>query len=167
MSQTTEQLLRDYWGRIHDLCEAQGIDPRRCVKFDGEIWFNFERRQHPPFTPPWNYQLALTVLGGTPIFKGDEVEYTRVDGAIFHFRADENTNFETGTYSTRGKRKNKKDKLTVKTHGVTTATVSSDAPRGSTLLDISAYVSPEDAQEVTKRICRGQDLILKLVNKAD
>ena len=65
----------DLWRKFADmvdLCEGTGIDPWKCVKFDGVVWGNrlgFEAL-------PKCYQFALAIVEGKPVFEGDEL-YTK------------------------------------------------------------------------------------------
>lgn len=66
---TIRDLNLEYWVRIHDMCEGTLVDPWECVKWRGTvIW------KHPNFNgKPEQYEFAVAIIEGTPVFVGDEV----------------------------------------------------------------------------------------------
>jgi hypothetical protein len=78
---TRRELNLEYWGRIHDMCDAYNkqhgtsISPKQCVKINGEVISKYDYDDvHPNFaTNPENYQLAVGIVDDTPVFAGDTV----------------------------------------------------------------------------------------------
>lgn len=71
------ELNREYWGRIHDMCEGTDVKPWECVKCAGKGDF----KDHPKFI--FNaecYEFAVAVLENKPVFVGDEVYFKHQDG---------------------------------------------------------------------------------------
>lgn len=72
------ELNREYWGRVHDMCEGTELEdaPWECVK--REVVANFYN--HPKFSEnPDYYEFAVAVLEGKPVFVGDTI-YDKCDG---------------------------------------------------------------------------------------
>ena len=85
-----EQLNREYWGRVFDMCESYNkehgtdIKPWQCVRHDNKKW---PIEYHPPFElrhpdfPKEKFSFAIAILEGNPVFVGDEIY--AVDGRTF------------------------------------------------------------------------------------
>ena len=81
---TTKQraLNLEYWGRVHDMCDAYNkqhgtnIKTQQCVKHRGNVW-NLPIK-HPVFDDK-NYDLAVAIIEGKPVFVGDKI-YTKRTG---------------------------------------------------------------------------------------
>ena len=85
-----EQLNREYWGRVFDMCESYNkehgtdIKPWQCVRHDNKQW---PIEYHPPFElrhpdfPKEKFSFAIAILEGNPVFVGDEIY--AVDGRTF------------------------------------------------------------------------------------
>lgn len=69
---TTEQLFLEY-ARVIEMCEGTGVHPWRCVKLCGDnYWVS-----HPNFNQnPKDYEFALAVLEGHPVFVGDRLYFS-------------------------------------------------------------------------------------------
>ena len=79
-TKTQRDLNLEYWGRVHDMCDAYNkehgtnIKPQQCVKLNGKLW----KHDHPVFD--WRkYDLAVTIIEDTPVFIGD-VLYSKDKG---------------------------------------------------------------------------------------
>lgn len=79
---TQRELNLEYWGRVHDMCDAYNkqhgtsIKPQQCVKYYGNVW-NLPIK-HPVFDDK-NYDLAVAIIEDTPVFVGD-VLYSKDKG---------------------------------------------------------------------------------------
>lgn len=83
-TKTRRDLNLEYWGRIHNMCDAYNkqhgtnIKPQQCIKVDGGKW---NVSQHPFFdTDPSEYSLAVAIIENKPVFYGDDI-YFKQDGA--------------------------------------------------------------------------------------
>ena len=82
---TQRELNLEYWGRIHDMCDAHNsnsevkIKPQDCVKFYGIVYSKIYTE--PPYfsKKPEAYQLAVGIVDDTPVFAGDTA-YEKVSG---------------------------------------------------------------------------------------
>lgn len=72
---TQRELNLEYWGRVHDMCDAYNkqhgtsIKPQQCVKNCDYIW---ELNVHPMFDGD-RYDLAVAIIEDTPVFVGDKI----------------------------------------------------------------------------------------------
>ena len=79
-TKTQRDLNLEYWGRIHDMCDAYNkqhgtnIKPQQCVKLNGKLW----KYDHPVFDGR-KYDLAVAIIDGKPVFVGDKI-YTKRTG---------------------------------------------------------------------------------------
>ena len=75
-TKTQRELNLEYWGRVHDMCDAYNkqhgtsIKPQDCVKNRGNVW-NLPIK-HPVFDDK-NYDLAVAIIEDTPVFVGDKI----------------------------------------------------------------------------------------------
>ena len=70
------ELNREYWGRVHDMCNGTGVKPWECVKQNGRTHFE----KHPKFSAQSDaYEFAVAILEGKPVFPGSEI-YHKCDG---------------------------------------------------------------------------------------
>jgi len=77
---TRRELNLEYWGRIHDMCDAHNtkcgvkkISPQDCVKLSGIVYSEYQR-EDPNFNgSPIDYKLAVGIVDNTPVFAGDTV----------------------------------------------------------------------------------------------
>ena len=75
-TKTQRELNLEYWGRVHDMCDAYNkqhgtnISPEKCVKVGGDIW-NL-KNIHPMFDGH-KYDLAVAIIEDTPVFVGDNI----------------------------------------------------------------------------------------------
>ena len=82
-TKTQRELNLEYWGRVHDMCDAYNkqhgtnIKPQQCVKYYGNVWRNLPIK-HPVFDDK-NYDLAVAIIDDTPVFVGDKI-YTKRTG---------------------------------------------------------------------------------------
>lgn len=80
-TKTQRDLNLEYWGRIHDMCDAYNhehgtsIKPQQCVKLNGKLW---KYEQHLMFDGI-KYDLAVAIIEGKPVFVGDKI-YTKRTG---------------------------------------------------------------------------------------
>jgi hypothetical protein len=80
-TKTQRELNFEYWGRVHDMCDAYNkqhgtnIQPQQCVKYYGNSW---ESINHPAFDGT-NYYLAVAIIEDKPVFVGDKI-YTKRAG---------------------------------------------------------------------------------------
>ena len=80
-NKTQRELNLEYWGRIHDMCDAYNkqhgtnIQPQQCVKHCGGKW---NLKEHPMFDGH-KYDLAVAIIEGKPVFVGDKI-YTKRTG---------------------------------------------------------------------------------------
>lgn len=93
-TKTQRELNLEYWGRVHDMCDAYNkehgtnIKPQQCVKLNGKLW----KHDHPVFD--WRkYDLAVTIIEDTPVFIGDKIYHkamkhlvTIIEGAFYDCR---------------------------------------------------------------------------------
>ena len=81
-NKTQRELNLEYWGRVHDMCDAYNkqhgtnIKTQQCVKHRGNVW-NLPIK-HPVFDDK-NYDLAVAIIDDTPVFVGDKI-YTKRTG---------------------------------------------------------------------------------------
>ena len=81
-NKTQRELNLEYWGRVHDMCDAYNkqhgtsIKPQQCVKYYGNAWDL--PIKHPVFDDK-NYDLAVAIIEDTPVFVGDKI-YTKRTG---------------------------------------------------------------------------------------
>ena len=74
-TKTQRELNLEYWGRVHDMCDAYNkqhgtnIKPQQCVKNCDYIW---ELNVHPMFDGD-RYDLAVAIIENTPVFVGDKI----------------------------------------------------------------------------------------------
>ena len=82
---TQRELNLEYWGRVHDMCDAYNkqhgtsIKPQQCVKYYGNVW-NLPIK-HPVFDDK-NYDLAVAIIEDTPVFVGDKIYSKRTGQGI-------------------------------------------------------------------------------------
>jgi len=75
-TKTQRELNLEYWGRIHDMCDAYNkqhgtsIKTQDCVKNRGNVWSL--PIKHPVFDDK-NYNLAVAIMEGKPVFVGDKI----------------------------------------------------------------------------------------------
>ena len=78
-TKTQRELNLEYWGRVHDMCDAYNkqhgtnIKTQQCVKYYGNVWDL--PIKHPVFDDK-NYDLAVAIIDDTPVFVGDKI-YTK------------------------------------------------------------------------------------------
>jgi len=78
-TKTQRELNLEYWGRVHDMCDAYNkqhgtnIKTQQCVKYYGNVWDL--PIKHPVFDDK-NYDLAVAIIEGKPVFVGDKI-YTK------------------------------------------------------------------------------------------
>jgi len=81
-NKTQRELNMEYWGRVHDMCDAYNkqhgtsIKTQDCVKNRGNVWSL--PIKHPVFDDK-NYNLAVAIIDDTPVFVGDKI-YTKRTG---------------------------------------------------------------------------------------
>ena len=81
-TKTQRELNLEYWGRVHDMCDAYNkqhgtnIKTQQCVKYYGNVWDL--PIKHPVFDDK-NYDLAVAIIDDTPVFVGDKI-YTKRTG---------------------------------------------------------------------------------------
>ncbi len=81
-TKTQRELNLEYWGRVHDMCDAYNkqhgtnIKTQQCVKYYGNVWDL--PIKHPVFDAK-NYDLAVAIIDDTPVFVGDKI-YTKRAG---------------------------------------------------------------------------------------
>ena len=81
-TKTQRELNLEYWGRVHDMCDAYNkqhgtsIKPQQCVKYYGNVWDL--PIKHPVFDDK-NYDLAVAIIEDTPVFVGYKI-YTKRTG---------------------------------------------------------------------------------------
>lgn len=80
------ELNREYWGRVHDMCEGTNVKPWECVRFNHPI-MNKPRgfNGHPlfdQFSDEHTFEFAVTVLEDRPVFENNIV-YRKADGYKF------------------------------------------------------------------------------------
>lgn len=84
-TKTQRELNLEYWGRVHDMCDAYNkqhgtsIKPQQCVKYYGNVW-NLPIK-HPVFDDK-NYDLAVAIIEDTPVFVGDKIYSKRTGQGI-------------------------------------------------------------------------------------
>ena len=75
-TKTQRELNMEYWGRVHDMCDAYNkqhgtnIKTQQCVKYYGNVWDL--PIKHPVFDDK-NYDLAVAIIDDTPVFVGDKI----------------------------------------------------------------------------------------------
>ena len=75
-TKTQRELNLEYWGRVHDMCDAYNkqhgtsIKPQQCVKYYGNVWDL--PIKHPVFDDR-RYDLAVAIIEDTPVFVGDKI----------------------------------------------------------------------------------------------
>jgi len=75
-TKTQRELNLEYWGSVHDMCDAYNkqhgtsIKPQDCVKNRGNVWSL--PTKHPVFDDR-NYSLAVAIIEDTPVFVGDKI----------------------------------------------------------------------------------------------
>ena len=80
-TKTQRELNLEYWGSVHDMCDAYNkqhgtsIKPQQCVKHCGGKW---NLKEHPMFDGH-KYDLAVAIIEGKPVFVGDKI-YTKRAG---------------------------------------------------------------------------------------
>lgn len=82
-TKTRRGLILEYWGRVHDMCDAYNkqhgtdIKPQQCVKVEGGKW---NASPHPVFDiDQSDYSLAVAIIENKPVFVGDKI-YTKRTG---------------------------------------------------------------------------------------
>ncbi|MBP9870635.1 MAG: hypothetical protein KBC53_03945 [Nitrosomonas sp.] len=93
-TKTQRELNLEYWGRVHDMCDAYNkqhgtnIKPQQCVKHCGDIC-NF-KNAHPMFDGQ-KYDLAVAIIEDTPVFVWDKIYHKAqkhcvpiLEGAFYH-----------------------------------------------------------------------------------
>lgn len=81
-NKTQREFNLDYYGRVHDMCDAYNkqhgtsIKPQQCVKYYGNVWDL--PIKHPVFDDK-NYDLAVAIIEDTPVFVGYKI-YTKRTG---------------------------------------------------------------------------------------
>jgi len=84
-TKTRRELNLDYYGRVHDMCDAYNkqhgtnIKPQQCVKHYGDVW-NIPTK-HPVFDDK-NYDLAVAIIDDTPVFVGGKIYSKRTGQGI-------------------------------------------------------------------------------------
>ena len=86
MTTKQRELNIEYWGRVHDMCDAYNkqhgtnIDTKQCVKIDGDVW---NMSHHPAFSDvQCDYSLASAIIDGKPVFVGDKIYSKRTGQEI-------------------------------------------------------------------------------------
>ena len=80
-TKTQRELNLEYWGRVHDMCDAynkqhvRDVNPKQCVKHCGGKW---NLKEHPMFDGH-KYDLAVAIIEDKPVFVGDKI-YTKRTG---------------------------------------------------------------------------------------
>jgi len=83
-TKTQRELVLEYWGRVHDMCDAYNkqhgtsIKPQQCVKHCGGKW---NLKEHPMFDGH-KYDLAVAIIEGKPVFVGDKIYSKRTGQGI-------------------------------------------------------------------------------------
>ena len=73
-----EDLYLEY-ARVIKMCEGTEVKPRDCVKFSGLDIFG----DHPAFDcVPNDYEFAVTILEGKPVFIGDTVYHKQLGAEV-------------------------------------------------------------------------------------
>jgi len=93
-TKTQRELNLEYWGRVHDMCDAYNkqhgtnIKPQQCVKHCGDIC-TF-KNVHPMFDGQ-KYDLAVAIIEDTPVFVWDKIYHKAqkhcvpiLEGAFYH-----------------------------------------------------------------------------------
>ena len=84
-TKTQRELNLEYWGRVHDMCDAYNkqhgtnIKPQQCVKNYGDVW-NIPTK-HPVFDDR-GYDLAVAIIEDTPVFVGGKIYSKRTGQGI-------------------------------------------------------------------------------------
>ena len=84
-NKTQRELNLEYWGRVHDMCDAYNkqhgtsIKTQDCVKHRGDVW-NLPIK-HPVFDDK-RYDLAVAIIEDTPVFVGDKIYSKRTGQGI-------------------------------------------------------------------------------------
>ena len=65
------------WARVLDMCEGTEVDPRTCWKLGGDIQSSIPNLNG----KPKDYEFAVAILEGRPVFVGDKVFLKNGDGA--------------------------------------------------------------------------------------
>jgi len=84
-TKTRRELNLDYYGRVHDMCDAYNkrhgtsISPQQCVKHYGDVW-NIPTK-HPVFDDR-GYDLAVAIIEDTPVFVGGKIYSKRTGQGI-------------------------------------------------------------------------------------
>lgn len=84
-TKTRRELNLDYYGRVHDMCDAYNkqhgtnIKPQQCVKHYGDVW-NIPTK-HPVFDDR-GYDLAVAIIEDTPVFVGGKIYSKRTGQGI-------------------------------------------------------------------------------------
>lgn len=94
-TKTQRELNLEYWGRIHDMCDAYNkehgtnIDTKQCVKHCGGKW---NLKEHPMFDGH-KYDLAVAIIEDKPVFVGDKIYHKGmkhcvkiIEGAFYDYR---------------------------------------------------------------------------------
>ena len=94
-TKTQRELNLEYWGRIHDMCDAYNkqhgtsIKTQDCVKHCGGKW---NLKEHPMFDGH-KYDLAVAIIEDKPVFVGDKIYHksmkhsvTIIEGAFYDCR---------------------------------------------------------------------------------
>ena len=95
-TKTQRELNLEYWGRVHDMCDAYNkqhgtnIKTQQCVKYYGNVWDL--PIKHPIFDDK-NYDLAVAIIEDTPVFVGDKIYHKGmkhcvniIEGAFYDYR---------------------------------------------------------------------------------
>ena len=84
MAKTKADLYRE-WARVLDMCEGTEVDPGTCWKLGVTIQNSIPNLNGKPN----DYEFAVAILEGKPVFKGDKLYH--IDGNGSYFTVDRTT----------------------------------------------------------------------------
>lgn len=65
-----QRLLREYYGRVHDMCEGTNVKPRNCVKVSGDLW---TIQDDPSFADVnSDYEFAISIINDKAVFADED-----------------------------------------------------------------------------------------------
>ena len=73
--------LHREWARVLDMCEVTGVDPNTCWNVIGYDRLNPARRLPEFNCNPNNYEFAVAIIEGKPVFLGDKL-YSKHSGRM-------------------------------------------------------------------------------------
>ncbi len=84
MKKTKADLYRE-WARVLDMCEGTEVDPNTCCSYHGDRGSGSCMF----LDDPENYEFAVAILEGKPVFVGDKLYH--IDGNGSYFTVDRTT----------------------------------------------------------------------------